>query len=614
MKTALISVYNKENLEDFAHFLLSHDYQILTTGGTYKYLKNSELCKFRTSKIIKIEDYIDFPEILDGRVKTLHSKIYGGILHRNTNEDNKELEENNIDKISIIVVNLYPFSETVAGASHTVDDAIENIDIGGVSLIRAGFKNYKNVLTLTNPEQYEEVMNSFEKYNEEEERKKQAVKAMQYICTYDMNIANYFDKDSEIVYREYTKESGLKYGCNPHQSQNCSIYSTNIKYPFKVLNGKPGYINYLDAIQSWCLVTELSSIIKKPCAASFKHTTPAGVGTSNPLLSVYDELYKIDSENLSPTSIAFIRARTADPLSSFGDFIAISERVEKETALLIKREVSDGIIAKDYSDEALEILSAKKKGKYIILKGDENIIQNLRENVEFRELNGIALSQQVNDKITNETFFENIQTSKKDITKLEKEDLIIANTTLKYTPSNSIVYACDGQVIGVGAGQQNRVDCVKIAGSKARKWCLRTHPFTLNMIKKLKSTLKRQEVINATMYYLSMNNVPSTRSKEYELLEKWLTCYIDESKYNENNIEGCPLISENDAEYYSLTFNISMVSDAFFPFPDNIDEAYKYGVKNILQPGGSIADKEIIERCNEYRMYMVLSGIRMFTH
>jgi phosphoribosylaminoimidazolecarboxamide formyltransferase / IMP cyclohydrolase len=630
MKTALISVYDKTNLEDFAYFLLTNNYQILCSGGTYKYLNNSEKCKMQNYKVIKIEDYINYPEILEGRVKTLHPRLYGGILQRNTEKDNEELRRNRIEKIDMVVVNLYPFSDTVAKESHTIDDAIENIDIGGVSLIRAGFKNYKNVLILTNPDQYNDIISQYKKIEDESVRKKFAIEAMNYICKYDTDIATYFGEDAEdtvdaedaekaeTIYREFTKQAELKYGCNPHQNKDCCIYETNIPYPFEILNGKPGYINYLDAIQSWCLVTELREILDKPCAASFKHTTPAGVGTSKPLLSIVNDIYKIDVERLNPVSTAFIRARTADPLSSFGDFIAISEKVDEETALLIKREVSDGIIAKDYSEEALKILSAKKKGNYIILKGDENIIKNLKENVEYREINGIGLSQSFNKESINFDFFEErkderVLTKRTDITREEQEDLIIANTTLKYTPSNSIVFACDGQVIGVGAGQQNRVDCVKLAGGKARRWCLRTHPHTINMLRKLKDDLKRQERINAMMQYLEMNILPDVRSKEYRLMSKWLGTYIDESKYDVWG-EGCPIIEPGNAEYYCDTFKISMTSDAFFPFPDNIDQAYKFSVKNILQPGGSIADKSIIEACDEYGMYMILSNKRMFTH
>lgn len=391
----------------------------------------------------------------------------------------------------------------------------------------------------------------------------------------------------------------LKYGCNPHQRYASVSKIKNIPFPLKLINGNPGYINYIDAIQSWCLVTELKQILKRPCSASFKHTAPAGVGTSKTLSQIYNELYQINVKELTPVSTAFVRARTADPLSSFGDFIAISDIVDEETAKLIKREVSDGIVALGYTEKALEILKSKKGGAYIIMEGDDNILHHLINKIEFRELNGIGLSQTINHEIINDSYFENIPTKNKNLPEESKIDLIIANTTLKYTPSNSIVYAKDGQVVGVGAGQQNRVDCVKLAGNKTKKWILSTHPKTLEMLKHLKSNIKRQDKVNIRIQFLE-NDFTEI---EYR---SWLSNFEENYKPD--------FISKSEAEEYMKNKEISLASDAFFPFRDNIDKCSQYGVKYILQPGGSISDKNVIQACDEYGILMCMSGIRVFTH
>ena len=436
--------------------------------------------------------------------------------------------------------------------------------------------------------------------------KKCALKAMEHISDYDSNITTYFNK--EIQYRKFSEISKLKYGCNPHQIES-SIHKLENEFPFKILNGRPGYINYMDAIQSWCLVTELFSVLKIPCVASFKHTTPAGVGTSRNLPEAHLDIYKLNKEEMTPVSTAFVRARTADPMSSFGDFIAIYGNVDLYTAKLIKREVSDGIIALSYSVDAYELLKKKKDGKYIILEGSENILNEISGKIEYRELNGIGLSQNVNNFITNDDYFKNIPTNRNTISNNEKEDLIIGNITLKYTPSNSIVFAYDGQVIGVGAGQQNRVDCVKLAGNKAIKWALTFHPKTLSIMNYFKDTLKRQERVNAIIQFLQFNkNTDSNIDKI--LLNKWIKNFLQK----EFKITIEDFITSQETEDFISKMNISLASDAFFPFSDNIDYAYKFGVKNILQPGGSIADKDVINSCNDYNMYMTMSNVRVFTH
>ena len=591
IKTAILSVYDKTRIVDLAQYLLNNNFQILSSGGTYKLLKET----INNPNIKTIESYTGFPEILNGRVKTIHPKIAGGILATTSVNDLNDLQKHNISKIDMVVCNLYPFTETI-NKIHTHNQAIENIDIGGVTLIRAAFKNYMNVLTLTNPDTYNDIINKGFNNITETDRFNYAQIAMRHISRYDNAITQYFD--NSVEYREYTHISTLKYGCNPHQKKSSIYQNSNIRFPLSVLNGKPGYINYIDAIQSWCLVTELRNILNVPCAASFKHTAPAGVGTSFPIPEIYNNIYGIDAKNLGNVATAFIRARTAYPLSSFGDFIAISHIVDKETALLIKREVSDGIIALAYTDEAFEILKTKKSGNYVILKGDRQILNNLKNNNEFRELNGIVLSQEINTNITDK-MFSDMPTKRKSFPDFAKTDLIIANTTLKYTPSNSIVYACEGQVLGVGAGQQNRVDCVKLAGKKARKWVLTVHPKTLKMLEHLKPGIKRQDKVNIIIQFLENDFTDN----EYRI---WINNFIESYKPD--------FITKNEEKIYMAPLQLSLASDAFFPFRDNIDKCAQNGVKYIIQPGGSVADKDIIEACDEYDIAMYLSGVRIFTH
>lgn len=540
---ALISVYDKRGLVKLANFFKSKNIEILSSTGTANLLNSHNI------KCTEISDYINHPEILDGRVKTLHPKIYGGILNNSDNpKHNEELVKNNIENIDIVVVNLYPFEEC---------NSIENIDIGGVSLIRATAKNYKNKLVITNTEDYDFVINTFNKLectDNSSIRKRFAAKAFHYIAKYDILIANFLDEsNNDIEYKIYKKEHEMKYGCNPYQ-QNSNIYSDilnkssqNKSLPFEILNGKPGYINYLDAINSWGLVNESSNVLGIPVSTSFKHTSPAGVGSSVSLTNELKNIYGVENKELSDVAISYVRAKNSDPLSSFGDFIAISHIVDKCTAELIKKDVSDGIIASGYTDEAIEILKKKKKGNFIILLADKNY--NNSNPIEFREINGIVLSQNINNiKIDVNVFKnDNIVTNNNNLDNSIINDMILANITLKYTPSNSITFAYNGQVIGIGAGQQNRVDCVKIAGRKVHNWLLRQ---------------------------------------------------------NKNKL------SKDKLEYPDMI----MASDAFFPFKDNIEVAKEFGVKYITQPGGSIRDKEVIDECNKHNMLMLNTGIRLFTH
>ncbi|MDP4176835.1 MAG: phosphoribosylaminoimidazolecarboxamide formyltransferase [Bacillota bacterium] len=384
----------------------------------------------------------------------------------------------------------------------------------------------------------------------------------------------------------------LKYGCNPHQIP-ASIYAEKGKLPFEVLNGRPGYINFLDAFNSWQLVKELKNILKLPAAASFKHVSPAGAAVGNPLSDALKKSYFVDDMELSPLASAYVRARGADCVSSFGDWIALSDKVDTATAKIISREVSDGIIAPDYDEEALQILKSKRKGSYNIIKIDENYEPG---EIEKREVYGITFEQRRNDKLISYELLSNIVTNNKNLSEEAKRDLILAMVTLKYTQSNSVCFTYDGQVIGCGAGQQSRIHCTRLAGSKADLWYLRQHPSVLNL--KFRDGIKRPERNNAIDQFLR-DDVTD------EEIADWKDVFTEIPKR---------LSAEEKKEWMSTLKNVSLGSDAFFPFRDNIDRASKSGVKYIVQPGGSIRDNIVIEACNEYDMVMACNKFRLFHH
>ena len=606
MQYKLVSVSDKTNVDIICSYFIEKGDKILSTGGTYKYLLD-RLPEYRDS-IIEVSNVTKFPEILDGRVKTLNPKIFGALLCKyNKDSHLKQLEEHEIPHIDTIIVNLYPFSNTVNKYRDNIDnnnvtdqihsDLIENIDIGGHSLIRASAKNHEHILTIVDPVDYEDVIN-----NECTNAMKALYgrKAFSHIMEYDVHISNYFNKylgNMNSNSRVYNKSINLKYGSNPHQPDALISTINNNENPFTVLNGTAGYINMLDAIYSWMLVKEISEAIDRPTTASFKHTAPAGVGTSRELSSLLKQVYGVEDKELTPVATSFVRARNADPMSSFGDFLAISHTVDACTANLIKREVSDGIVAPDYTPEALEILKQKRGGKYLVLQVDRNYVNN--EKIEYRELFGVAISQNVNNYKVNKNNIGRIVTTNKDILNTELvENLVIANLCLKYTQSNNVSFSYDGQLIGLGAGQQNRVDCVRLAGERARLWWLRQHPKVLKLNKLFKSEIKRQEKVNAIIRYIQDDfteieyndwvNQFTTEPEKLTLQEK--------NEFLENNSECC------------------LASDGFFPFRDNIDVASKYKVKNIIQPGGSNMDNVVIETCNKYGINMIFTDNRLFFH
>jgi phosphoribosylaminoimidazolecarboxamide formyltransferase/IMP cyclohydrolase len=363
--------------------------------------------------------------------------------------------------------------------------------------------------------------------------------------------------------------------------------------PLTVLGGSPGYINLLDALNSWQLVKELKDVLKLPAAASFKHVSPAGAAVAVPLTRELKKVYFVDDMELSPLATAYARARGADRLSSFGDWAALSEKCDVATAMLLKREVSDGVIAPGYEPEALDILRQKKKGKYSVIQIDPAYTA---PPTEAREVFGITFEQRRNDSNLTETTLENIVTAERSITLEAKRDLILAQIALKYTQSNSVCFALDGQVIGVGAGQQSRIHCTRLAASKADKWFLRQHPLIVGL--DFKEGLGRPDRDNAIDQLLEGSMSPAERFS-------W-----------QDNFKTAPdtLSADQRHEWLNLCYGVSLASDAFFPFRDNIDRAQQSGVRYIVQPGGSVRDDKVIEACNDYGMIMAFSGIRLFHH
>ena len=389
------------------------------------------------------------------------------------------------------------------------------------------------------------------------------------------------------------KELELKYGCNPNQKP-ARVYMENGELPVTVVNGKPGYINLLDALNGWQLVKELKEATGFPAATSFKHVSPAGAAIGRPLSSTLKQIYYTDDVELTPLACAYARARGADRMSSFGDFIALSDKCDKATALLIKKEVSDGIIAPGYDDDALEILKAKKKGGYCVLQIDENYVP---AKIEKKQVFGITFEQGHNFIKLDDNCLKNIVTKNKTLTKEERDNLLISLIILKYTQSNSVCYVKDGQAIGIGAGQQSRIHCTRLAGDKADKWWLRQSPQVLNL--KFKADIKRADRDNTIDVYTS---------DDYDdvLAEGiWQNFFAEKPSV---------FTREERKAWIAKNTDVAVGSDAFFPFGDNIERARRSGVTAIVQPGGSIRDQQVIDTCNKYGIAMAFCGIRLFHH
>ncbi len=396
------------------------------------------------------------------------------------------------------------------------------------------------------------------------------------------------------------KETELKYGVNPNQKPAKIYMADNASWntlPLNVLNGKPGYINFMDALNSWQLVRELKAATGVCAAASFKHVSPAGAAIGLPLTQTQQQIYftsHVPNINSSPLACAYARARGADRMSSFGDWIALSDECDETTALLIKPEVSDGVIAPSYTEKALEILSAKRKGTYNIVQFADNYVP---APIERKDIYGISFEQGRNDfKVTEDTF-NNIVTSNNTLTGEQKRDLTIALITLKYTQSNSVCFVKDGGTIGVGAGQQSRIHCTRLAGNKADVWQLRQHPKVLNL--PFKADTPRANRDNAIDVYISEDCVD----------------VIGDDVWAENfSVQPQPLTAAEKKEWLSKASGVCLGSDAFFPFGDNIERAHRSGVVAIVQPGGSIRDNNVIDVCNKYDIAMAFNGLRLFHH
>ena len=391
------------------------------------------------------------------------------------------------------------------------------------------------------------------------------------------------------------QEYELKYGCNPNQKP-ARIFMKEGELPIKVLNGRAGYINFLDAFNGWQLVRELKKATGLPAATSFKHVSPAGAAVGQPLSDVEKKIYWVDDMDIefTPLANAYIRARGADRMSSFGDFISLSDVCDKSTALVIKREVSDGVIAPGYTDEALEILKAKKKGNYCVVEIDPAYEP---APIERKDVFGITFEQGRNELHIDDDFFSNIVTENKELTEQAKIDLAISMITLKYTQSNSVCYVKGGQAIGIGAGQQSRIHCTRLAGSKADNWWLRQSPQVLGL--QFVDGIRRADRDNTIDLYIGEDYMDVLAEGEWQKFFK---------------VKPDVFTAEEKRAWLDKNTDVALGSDAFFPFGDNIERAHKSGVKYVAQPGGSVRDDHVIDTCNKYGMVMSFTGIRLFHH
>ncbi|GME69407.1 unnamed protein product [[Candida] boidinii] len=585
-KTAILSVYDKTGLLDLAKGLVANKVRLLASGGTSRLLRESGF------PVEDVSSITHAPEMLGGRVKTLHPAVHAGILARDLESDEKDLADQKIDKVDFVVCNLYPFKETIKKINVTIPEAVEEIDIGGVTLLRAAAKNHARVTILSDPNDYSAFLEELNKGEiTADSRNKFALKAFEHTADYDTAISDFFRKK----YSEGVSQLPLRYGANPHQKP-AQAFVTKGELPFKVLSGSPGYINLLDALNSWPLVKELSASLNLPAAASFKHVSPAGVAVGLPLSDIEKQIYFVsDIDNLSPLANAYARARGADRMSSFGDFIALSNIVDVPTAKIISREVSDGVIAPGFEPEALEILKKKKNGKYCILKIDPNYTP---DNSESRQVYGITLQQKRNDAIINSSSFKEIVSKNTNLTEQAAIDLTVATIALKYTQSNSVCYAKNGMVIGLGAGQQSRIHCTRLAGDKADNWWFRHHPKVLAF--EWAKGVKRPEKSNAIDVYVA-GQIPTTEPEKSEYESKFVT--VPE-----------PLTPEERSEWLSKLNEVALSSDAFFPFPDNVYRAARSGVKYIAAPSGSVMDRVVFDAADSNDMVYVENPIRLFHH
>jgi len=603
---ALFSVSDKTGIINFAQVLQNAGYDLVASGGTAKQLRDAKLNVKDVSEITK------HPEMLGGRVKTLHPAVHGGILARDLPTDQTDMDKLGYKNVDFVICNLYPFEKTIENPNVSIEEAVEQIDIGGVTLLRAAAKNHQRVTIICDPKDYEEVAEEIQSQGKVSDvlRKKLAVKAFTHTSLYDDAISNYFrqqyssanqakgDKKTTLL-KEQNSQLTLRYGMNPHQKP-AQVYIRSNNYsdlPFQVLNGSPGFINFCDALNAIQLVMELRRATNLPSATSFKHVSPAGAAVGLPLSNEQLRVCMVEdlADQLSPIATAYARARSADRMSSFGDFIALSDVCDAITARIISREVSDGIIAPGYLPEALDILSKKKGGNYCVLRF--NVHEYEPDQIERRTLFGLTLEQRRNDVKIDASTFSNVVTKNNKLSSDAIRDLLVATITLKYTQSNSVCYAKDGQVIGVGAGQQSRIHCTRLAGDKANNFHMRHHPRVINM--KFKKGVKRAEQSNLIDVFVN-GGVGDEMS-----LEQFRAAFDEVPEL---------LTDAERKDWTKKLNNVALSSDAFFPFTDNIDRARQSGVSFIASPAGSTNDEAVIEACNNYGMILAHTNLRLFHH
>lgn len=583
-KQALLSVSDKSGLRELAESLLGLDFQLIASGGTARMIREAGM------PVQDVSELTGAPEMLGGRVKTLHPAVHGGILARNADSDQADLKEQGYQNIDLVVCNLYPFQQTVSQENVTLPEAVEQIDIGGVTLLRAAAKNHLRVTVLCDPADYETVLAELRGQGDTNlpTRQTLALKAFQHTAVYDDAIANFLRQQFPHTHSQLT----LRYGINPHQAP-AQIYTMAGELPLTMLNGSPGTINLLDALNGWPLVQELKAALDLPAAASFKHVSPAGAAVAVPLSKQEARAYFVDDLELTPLATAYARARGADRMSSFGDWVALSETVDVVTARLIAREVSDGVIAPGFEPEALEILKQKKNGRYPIVQIDPSYVPPL---LERREVFGITFAQRRNDAEINKSLLLNVVSAQQALPDSAKRDLIVATIATKYAQSNTVCYALDGQVIGLGAGQQSRIHCTRLAGDKADNWWLRQHPRVLSF--QFKEGVNRAVRNNAIDLYV-LNEIGETERPSWEALFEKVPALLT---YAERQ------------EWLQQLKEVAVSSDAFFPFRDNIDRLQRSGVKYVIEPGGSVRDEDVIAAANAYDMTLVFTGLRLFHH
>ncbi|XP_068597962.1 bifunctional purine biosynthesis protein ATIC [Brachionichthys hirsutus] len=585
---ALLSVSDKTGLVDFARRLVDVGLSLVASGGTARALRAAGLA------VGDVSGLTGHPEMLGGRVKTLHPAVHGGILARRSPADRADMEKFGYSLIRVLVCNLYPFVKTVSDPGVTVEDAVEQIDIGGVTLLRSAAKNHTRVTVVCDPADYSTVAVEMERAEDKdttiEMRRTLALKAFTLTAQYDDAISDYFRGQ----YSRGVSQLPLRYGMNPHQAP-AQIYTMRSDLPLRVVNGSPGFINLCDALNGWQLVRELKSALGMAAATSFKHVSPAGAAVGVPLTAEEAQVCMVPDilKDLTPLATAYARARGSDRMSSFGDFIAVSDVCDVPTAKIISKEVSDGIIAPGYEEEALKILRKKKNGNYCVLQMDPDYEP---DEPEVRVLFGLYLKQKRNGAMVDKEFFSNI-VSGGSLSEEAERDLTVATIAVKYTQSNSVCYAKDGQVIGIGAGQQSRIHCTRLAGDKADNWWLRHHPRVLGM--KFRSGVKRAEMANAIDQYVS-----GTIGEGADL-ESWKSMFEEVPEF---------LSEAEKKNWISSMRAVAVSSDAFFPFKDNIDRAKRSGVEYIAAPAGSAADAIVINACNEQGITLVHTNRRLFHH